>query len=127
MKDVWEEEYLLTTFEIIRVMILFGYMYHLTYSIKSQKRLWLCYYIVICLAYLIALLIFSGIFSSREVSYRTQVPVCYNMFLTEFIAIPLVLLYEFYSMNKLTLKEESIKKKSVKAIQERDDKFGDVL
>ena len=120
---------MLTTFDILRLMILFGYMYH-HYNSKTHEYLWMVYYIIVVIAYLIAFLIHFGVFTkadSKALNENKQIPVIYDLLTFELIAIPLVLLYEFYSMKKLSLKEESMKLRSIKAIQERDDKFTEAL
>ena len=103
----------------IRALLLVGFICHLSYQAQAKhNKLWICYYLVICIMYIAGVVIYLGEQGEQEhMAIRTA------SIYAEFFGLPVLILQQVYLYFSLKSKQLATQLLSLEVIAEREAGF----
>lgn len=97
-------------------MLLFGFCYNLSYSVKGQVNFWRCYYIFTVCIYLAALVAFIVLTLDERSRDVTPQAIRRATNYSEMVALPILIAYQVYMYYFIKNKLHSVKEKSIEIV-----------
>ena len=108
-------------------MLLIGFLYNLSYSVKGQAGFWRAYYIFVVCLYLAALIAFIVLTLDELKRNVTPQAIRRATNQSEMVALPILIAYQVYMYYFIKGKLHSVKERSIEIVAQREEKFVNMI